>query len=52
MLHRQDDDEDDKRQAQVLGGTEISRAVAAAERVDACLLYTSVSIMAWLKAFV
>ena len=35
MLHRQDDDEDDKRQAQVLGGTEISRAVAAAERVDA-----------------
>ena len=35
MLHRQDDDEDDKRQAQVLGGTEISRAVAAAERIDA-----------------
>ena len=35
MLHRQDDDEDDKRQAQVFGGTEISRAVAAAERVDA-----------------
>ena len=34
MLHRQDDDKDDKRQAQVLKRAEIGRAVAATERVD------------------
>ena len=35
MLHRQDDDKDNKRQAQILKRAEVRRAVAAAERVDA-----------------